>query len=174
LWEIYKLIYTHWLKFLVEPSIIHKGTYPTEIKIEELKGLKVFVNPSQIDSDTHEIARRVARFRTQFDVYNSYMFISILSDIRTIVYLSYNRDKYVSVEKKKIDPSNKLNFAALGKAIELLSVWRRQIAHFGDYLLACKDIFREVHEKHPPPNFDPLRMRFLKNFLCKQHHLFDM
>jgi len=163
-WEIYKLMYTNWLKHLVEPSIAHKGIYPTEKKIEELKGLKIFTIPEQIDIDTHEIARRVAKLKTQFDVYNSYMLIGILSDTKTIVYLSYHQDKYVSIEKDKVDPDNKINFVSLGKAIELLTVWRAQFAHLGKHLLACEDIFNESYDKNSPPHFDEFNKEILRRF----------
>lgn len=164
IWEIYKLMYTNWLKHLVEPSIVHRGTYPIEKKIEDLKDLKIFVDPIQIDKDTHEIARRVAKFATQFDVYNSYTLIGILSSARTVVYLSYNQDRYVSIEKEKVDPDNKMNFVELGKAVELLTIWRAQFAHFGDYLLACEDLFNYAFSKYPPPQFNPFNEEILKGF----------
>lgn len=164
LWEIYKLLYTNWLKFLIEPSIIHKEIYPLEISLDDLKKIKVFTDPSKIELDTHEIARRVAKKTTQFDPYVSYLLIGIISDIDNIVYLSYNEDKYVNVEKKDVDPENKLDFKLLGKAIKLLTVWRAQFAHYGDYLLACDEISKEVYEEHPPPNFDAFHKESLRKF----------
>lgn len=160
IWEIYKTLYTSWLKFLVEPSIIHKGIYLQEELLEELKTKKVFHNPSQIKSDTHEIARRVAKNATQFDAYVSYMLIGVLSDIKNIVYLSYGQDRYVSIEKKKFDPENKLDFELLAKATEVLTVWRAQYAHYGDYLFACADLSKTSIEKYP--EFNDFRSEILE------------
>lgn len=164
IWEIYKLMYTNWLKHLLEPSIMHKGTYPTEKKIEELKNLQIFANPEQIDVDTHEIARRVAKFKTQFDVYNSYTLFGMLAEAKTIVYLGYNQDRYVSVEKDRVDPDNKVNFTHLGKAIEILAVWRAQFAHFGNYLLRCEEIFDSAHKKCSSSQFDQFKKEIISEF----------
>ena len=169
--EIYKRMYTEWLKYLIEPSIMHKGAYTGIAEIEELEEMEIFVNPAKINSDTHEIARRVERYRTLFDAYNSYMLFRILADAKTVTYISYNRDKLVTVDRDKVDPNKELDFLRIGEALERLLIWRNQFAHSGDYLLACDEIFKSLSiKKGSQLEFEELKVKVLSEFtsLCSE------
>ncbi|MEM2612827.1 MAG: hypothetical protein QXO15_01195 [Nitrososphaerota archaeon] len=164
--EIYKIIYTDWLKYLVEPSIMHKGAYTDVEEIKKLGEMQIFVNPDKIENDTHEIVRRVTKYTTVFESYDTYMLFQILADTKTLTYIAYNKDKLVTVSIDKIDPRKELNFSLIGKALERIIIWRNQFAHFGDYLLACDEIFKKLSltSKKDPFNFDHLKKKVLSNF----------
>jgi hypothetical protein len=168
IWEIYDLLYTYWLKYLLEPSIMHKGIYTTVTEHKELKKQPIFVEPMKIDEDTHEIARRVARNATQFDSYKTYTLFGMLADAKMLIYVarrSKDEYRYVVIEKEKIDTAKEIDFMKLGKAVEVLAIWRNQFAHFGDYLLASNEIFKSLQlDKKSLPQFDQFKSKISSEF----------
>jgi len=163
--EIYKRMYADWLKYLTEPSIMHKGVYTNIKKIQELKEMPIFVTPTNIENDTHEIARRVVKNKTLFNPYDTHMLFRILADAKTVTYIAYNKDKLVTVRMGEVDPKGEIDFLLIGKALERLIIWRNQFAHFGDYLLACNKIFKSLSiQKKSKPNFDQFKEKVFGEF----------
>ena len=163
--EIYKRMYADWLKYLTEPSIMHKGVYTNIKKIQELKEMPIFVTPTNIENDTHEIARRVVKNKTLFNPYDTHMLFRILADAKTVTYIAYNKDKLVTVRMGEVDPKGEIDFLLIGKALERLIIWRNQFAHFGDYLLACNEIFKSLSiQKKSKPNFDQFKEKVFGEF----------